>query len=277
MIKALTVAAMLAMAGTGHAADLAVPHEFAPGTTIKSSEVNENFSILYQKINELQNEVKRLSGYHPVTEATAEGNMIAHYQFDNGFENSLTSSDDASSWENSDTLIVQEGSLILQNNQDNDPKSKTGISIDTTGIDKVTIEKRTKIIAKGEYSLSTSRISDGTNTLDVKYNYYHYSGTNEAGQYDNREHFYIINNLNSSNLIDTRFDQWVKEVIVADFANNQMHYSISGDDGENVETLLLEGIAFNRSSESSIRFYASDWANGTQHVIEDLKIYTVGQ
>ncbi|MBF0416195.1 MAG: DUF1566 domain-containing protein [Magnetococcales bacterium] len=47
----LTFAAVLALAGSAQAADLTVPHTFAPGTPIKSSDVNDNFSTIYNKVN----------------------------------------------------------------------------------------------------------------------------------------------------------------------------------------------------------------------------------
>ena len=55
IFKALTVAATVALAGSAYAADLTVPHSFSSGTTIKSSDMNENFSTIYQKYNDLQN------------------------------------------------------------------------------------------------------------------------------------------------------------------------------------------------------------------------------
>ncbi|MBF0420280.1 MAG: DUF1566 domain-containing protein [Magnetococcales bacterium] len=47
----LTFSALLALAGSAQAADLTVPHAFAPGTPIKSSDVNDNFSTIYNKVN----------------------------------------------------------------------------------------------------------------------------------------------------------------------------------------------------------------------------------
>ena len=46
-----TCAAVLALAGSAQAADLAVPHTFSVGTTINPSEVNENFSTVYNATN----------------------------------------------------------------------------------------------------------------------------------------------------------------------------------------------------------------------------------
>ena len=55
------VAAFSMWISTGvQAADITVPHTFSSGTTIKSSEFNENFSTIYQKYNELAAEVADL-------------------------------------------------------------------------------------------------------------------------------------------------------------------------------------------------------------------------
>ena len=75
-LKFLAVAAMVALAGNVMAADLAVPHTFSSGTTIKSSDVNENFTTIYSEVDMLKNIVsaigknsqifnKGLVGYYP--------------------------------------------------------------------------------------------------------------------------------------------------------------------------------------------------------------------
>ncbi|MBF0133759.1 MAG: hypothetical protein HQL75_14385 [Magnetococcales bacterium] len=56
----LTFSAVLALTGTAQAADLTVPHTFAPGTQIKSSEVNANFNSIYGKYGELSSKVEAL-------------------------------------------------------------------------------------------------------------------------------------------------------------------------------------------------------------------------
>ena len=60
----LALAATFLVGGVCNAADITVPHTFTSGTTIKSSEVNENFSVIYQKINELQAEIQSLGVHH---------------------------------------------------------------------------------------------------------------------------------------------------------------------------------------------------------------------
>lgn len=51
-LKALALAVMVA--GSANAEDLKVPHSFTSGTPIKSSEMNENFSIIYSEVNTLR-------------------------------------------------------------------------------------------------------------------------------------------------------------------------------------------------------------------------------
>ena len=36
------------------------PHNFTSGTTIRSSQVNENFDVLYRRMNETQQQIDRL-------------------------------------------------------------------------------------------------------------------------------------------------------------------------------------------------------------------------
>ena len=156
-------------------------------------------------------------------------------------------------------------------------------AIDTTSINTLVLEKRSKIIAKGNYSLSGTVFLDGSNSLYLSYNFYHYSGSNETGAYDNREHFYLTNvvrndgeltSYTTSDLINTRFDQWIKEKITVDYVNRKMIYTITDDDGNNLETLQLNDIILERKRNTEIILSAWDWANGSQHIVDDLKIYS---
>ncbi|CAK0780866.1 exported hypothetical protein [Gammaproteobacteria bacterium] len=51
-----TLAAMVISGGSAYATDLTVPHTFSPGTTVKSSEINENFAAIYKELNALRNQ-----------------------------------------------------------------------------------------------------------------------------------------------------------------------------------------------------------------------------
>ena len=42
---------------SAYAADLTVPHTFSPGTAAKSSEVNENFTTIYNEVNALKKQL----------------------------------------------------------------------------------------------------------------------------------------------------------------------------------------------------------------------------
>ncbi|MEI6261466.1 MAG: fibrinogen-like YCDxxxxGGGW domain-containing protein [Deltaproteobacteria bacterium] len=59
--KETKIAAILAvvfvLVGSVYAADLTVPHTFSPGTPAKSSEVNENFTTIYNAVNALQRQI----------------------------------------------------------------------------------------------------------------------------------------------------------------------------------------------------------------------------
>ena len=54
-LKVLGIAVTAALAGSAYAADLTVPHSFTSGSTIKSSDMNENFTTIYQKVNDIVN------------------------------------------------------------------------------------------------------------------------------------------------------------------------------------------------------------------------------
>lgn len=211
-------------------------------------------------------------------------NLQAHYKFDNGFENSLTSIDDADKWLESSSVNIGSGVLNLQNSSSNDSRRKATYLFDSTDMGQLVIEKRSQVIALGEYSLSGVSVSDGSNFLRLSYNYYHHSDSNNAGQYSNREHFYLNNEIynngtfasyESSNLLDTRFSEWIREVITIDFEANRATYKITDDNGENLEVATIDNIDFSRNAESEIVFSAWDWSHGTQHIIDDLKIYSL--
>ena len=63
--KETKIAALLVVVfvliGSVYAEDLTVPHTFSPGTPAKSSEVNENFTTIYNAVNAFQVEFIRSS------------------------------------------------------------------------------------------------------------------------------------------------------------------------------------------------------------------------
>ena len=68
--------AMVSLAGEVGAETITKPHNFTSGTTIRSSQVNENFDVLYQRINEMQQQIDRLRSYHIPTDG-----LVAYYPF----------------------------------------------------------------------------------------------------------------------------------------------------------------------------------------------------
>ena len=82
-LKFLAVAAMVALAGNVMAADLAVPHTFSSGTTIKSSDVNDNFATIYQRYNTLVNKMALID--FPCT-------ISGEYQFCDNLNGTITHS-----------------------------------------------------------------------------------------------------------------------------------------------------------------------------------------
>jgi hypothetical protein len=48
---------LVVISRNAYAADLTVPHTFSPGTPAKSSEVNENFTTIYNAVNALQRQI----------------------------------------------------------------------------------------------------------------------------------------------------------------------------------------------------------------------------
>jgi hypothetical protein len=240
-------------------------------TSGKAGDKNFAISLKNDKGNESEALTFVITKENRLTES-----LVAHYEFENKFINSVNGIDESSKWEHSEDVNIQDGSLKLINNSDGDPKRSTSITLDTSSYTSLTLEKRSKIIAKGYYSFSGTIFQVGKNSSSVNYNYYHYSKTNDVCQYDCREHFYINNkNLVShdvSDLIDTRFSQWIKEKITLDFANNKMTYEITDDDGSNSETLEIT-IMFEEKNTTKISLHAWDWANGSEHIVDDLKIY----
>ena len=51
-----------------------------------------------------------------------------------------------------------------------------------------------------------------------------------------------------------------------------MTYEITDDDGSNLEALEIN-IIFEENNTTQINFNAWDWANGSEHILDYLKIY----
>ena len=232
---------------------------------------------------------------NPKPQAPTNG-LIAHYKFDNGFYNEVTKQDDGLKWQNSKQVDIVNGQLKLINRHDGDIKRETARILNTLNYSKITVEKRSKIIKKGSYSIN----SFGLNTyskaaydrskqrLQVAYNYYFYSaGDNSSptGAYTNRNHFYMghgstdinKNRLTDgvSNLLNTRFGIWIREKLTIDLDNKTVLYEITNDDGSNKETTTLTNIDFGRDDATHLYLSAWDWANGSEHIIDELKISVV--
>ena len=224
--------------------------------------------------NDTQNDVV-------VNNSSSEFQLVSYYEFDNGFENTVTGNDDASLIENSANVDTN-GSLNLKMYSDTDERRYVRIPIDTTNIHQLMVSKRSKVKWVSEYSIPGVQFSNGSNLLRVVYNYYHNSGNNNQNVYDNREHFYLTNVLGVTNddaitqseLLAPRFDQWIREVIYIDFDAKIMTYTIKNDDGSNEETIVLEDIVFQRSADTKITFYTWSWNVGSEHIIDNIGIYT---
>ena len=139
--------------------------------------------------------------------------------------------------------------------------------------------KKEVIVSKGNYCYSgTLFYNEKTNQhIGIVYNNYHHSGTNNTGQYSNREHFYIINAFNEgynvSQLLDLRFSQWIKEKIILDLNKKSITYEIQNDDGTNIEIVTINDFTFDKSEDTYLRLSAWDWSNGSQHILDYIKIY----
>ncbi len=60
------VVVSLVIGGNILAEEISVPYPFSPGTTIRSSEMNQNFQTVYDKVNQLQQAVEILQQLHNV-------------------------------------------------------------------------------------------------------------------------------------------------------------------------------------------------------------------
>lgn len=208
-----------------------------------------------------------------------DSGLIAHYEFNNGFVNEVTGNDDSALWQYGTSDIFSDGSLFLQSGFDHNQRGYASLNIDTSVVDTLTVEKRAKIFAKINTSQIVSVFSNEASSqeLGVAYNHYTWNWQN-----DGREYFYLANVyvdedsglpvMPQMKLMDTRFDQWLIERMTIDYVNKRMTYTLTNDDGSNPETLTLESINFDRDENMLLRLNAWDWADGTEHIVDYLKI-----
>jgi len=205
---------------------------------------------------------------------------IFHYDFENGLINLVSNQDEKNIVENSETVVIEDGQLKLINNRDHDPQRNISRVIDTSNISKLLIEKRSYIVPKGQYSLSSVSLSNNYDEqVTISYNYYHYSS--DPQHYLNRDHFYIINFLSNfskndpdtylvSNLLETQFSQWIDELIEIDYLNKKIKYEYIVD--ENKQTANIDNFQLKKDRNTKLSLYAWDWANGSSHYIDSIKV-----
>jgi len=210
---------------------------------------------------------------------------IFHYDFETGFVNLVTNQDEISIIDHSDTALIEDGQLKLINSRDNDPRHYVSRTINTLNVSKLLIEKKCYIIQKGDYSLSSTSIeNEYEEKLWISYNYYHYSA--EPHVYQNRNHFYILNAFSNfskndpdtyivSNLLDTSFSKWINEVIEIDYMNKIVKYEFTVDNSDIKQTALLNNIQLRKSDNTIIGLSAWDWAAGSSHFIDSIKVSAI--
>lgn len=212
--------------------------------------------------------------------------LVADYEFDNGFINSVTGNDDSKNWENSENITLKNGYLKLINNYDGDKKRYINTVVDTAKTNVLIIEKKTKLTTKDNYTQSgTSFHNSHGERISIEYNNYHYNNGDLSHTIDtkNNEHFYIYNRWNYvdannfkyklSDLLPTIWNQWFYEKIIIDFKNKKAIYKISND-GINYQQVSILNTHFQRDSNTTLSFGAWDWASGSEHYIDYLKIHT---
>ena len=86
------------------AQEISVPYQFTSGTTIRSSEMNENFQLCYDKINELLRRVSVLESQAGAANTLTDG-LVAYYPF-NGNANDESGNGNNGSSENAPILTT---------------------------------------------------------------------------------------------------------------------------------------------------------------------------
>ena len=215
--------------------------------------------------------------------------IYAIYNFDDGFYNSKTGQNDENKWENSANVVVEDGSLDLINNFDNDPKSWTATTIDTSSVNKLIVKKRTFLTSSpkttNKYTLSSMVISNSDKEyVAVKYNDYHYDSDSDLTHiinYANKESFYLqnvwdfkdINNFyyTISNKLSPVWNQWLYEKLTIDYQNNTATYEYSTDNITFYKAEISD-LHLQRDENTSLYFSAWDWSGGSEHKIDTLEI-----
>ena len=223
----------------------------------------------------------------PSTLVDLNDGLIADYEFNNGFINSVTNIDDSTKWEHSQDVNVEDGYLKLINNYDNDPKRAVNITLNTLGINKLVIEKKVKLTTKDDYTLSSTYFSANSNDqkIYIEYNNYHYNNgdLSHTINTNNTEHFYIYNRWNYqdnqdnfsyqlSELLEPIWDEWFYEKIVIDYVQQTIDYSVSKD-GIVFDKVSISNMTFEQDSNTTLSLRAWDWSGGSEHTIDWLKIY----
>ena len=246
----------------------------------------DDLRIYNRALNE--SEIKELykMGQKEETINLSDG-LVAHYEFNNGFTNSINNVDDSSKWKHSQDVNIQDGYLKLVNNYDNDPKRSVNITLNTLGVNKLVIEKKVKLTAKDNYTLSSTYFTANSNDekIYILYNNYHYNNGDLSNTIlnENTEHFYIDNRWNYkdnpnnfsykvSDLFQPIWGEWFYEKIVIDYIQNNINYSVSKD-GVNFDTVSIRSMTFEQDSNTTFDLSAGDWASGSEHTIDYLKIY----
>jgi len=262
-------------------------------TNQKASSTISELDLTQDNIVDLKDAIKGLQVEAGLFESSEINNdlqngLIAYYEFENGFYNKVNKKQENSLWENSENLIIQDGQLKLLSSSES-LKGYVKRNFDTRHLNKIQVEKRSFIVPKGQHfycgvTFKNQSFNNIEQYLSLIYNFYHYTGTNEVGQYTYREHFYIINTLYGtsgveqnivSDTINTRFNKWIKEKITLDYENQVFTYSIENDDGSDSEFVAINNIVFDKNDQMEISINAWDWQIGSEHIIDYLKIYSI--
>lgn len=215
------------------------------------------------------------------TKPAAENELIAHFDFE-GNSDDLTNKN-IITIKNSNQLIVTDTYLHLKNSRDGDTQRSFNLAITSAAYDKIELVSKNYYIHKGNYTMSgfTYRVNNWF--LQLTHNNYHFSGTNETGQYDLRENIYLnfwekdprtekgTGVYKNSDLLPLVQNEWITETITLDFKNNSAHYTLETD--TKTYDIELSSIDLNLSTDAEFGFGAWDWANGSELRIDDLKVY----